>query len=319
MTTTLKQVSSTLRVLALLAAVSLAVVIPRTFLVLNEVTIYTDGFAQQVFHVLTVLFTGASIADESPLFLIHLLRAGIAVFFQGVSAIGGSPLEVLVLSLFVWPVLNLFNGGQRPWLGILLFFIVFLLSFRSVLVCISVGYLVLYQLRAPKKRYLLISYIFSSLSSGAVLLCVCLVSRDIRQLGKGGFGYIFYFVFSLLSLAISGADKFMGFRSGDAGYEATVGNATGLQAAISRNTIVVSILSGDYVRAAVYMFLALILLLFLMRSFFNLKAKWYRFVFLAGVPVMMLEGLGVIALLVPLLMRSAGVYVEQTTRNRLDN
>jgi hypothetical protein len=298
-------------VLSVITAVSLAVVVPRTFLELNEVTIYTDGFAQQVFHVLTVLFTDASITDESPLFLIHLLRTGIAVFFQAVSALGGSPLEVLVLCFFVWPILTLFNEGRRAWIGILLFFIVFLLSFRSVLVCLSVGYLVMYQIYMPKNRYLVASYIFSSLSSGAVLLCVCLVLRDIHRMGKGGFGYFLYFIMSLISLVISGADKFVGFRSGDAGYEATVGNATGLQAAISRNTIVVSILSGDYVRAAMYIFLAITLLFFLIRSFFNPKEKWYRFVFLAGVPVMMLEGLGVIALLVPLLMRSADVYVKR--------
>ena len=294
----------------LLVAV-IAAFVPRTFLTLDEITIYSDGFANQVFSVLVWWFAdGGDLSDEKPLFVVHIIRTVIALFFQVIKSTGGSFLEVLVLCLFVWPVLDLFEGGSRRRLGLLLFFLVFLLSFRSVLVCLSVGYLFLYQLRLSKKHYLLISFIFASLSSGAVLMCIILVLREYGQLLRRGAAYLLYLTLLVASLAVSLLDKVAGFNSGEVGYEATVGNSTGLMAAISRNTIVVSILEGDYLRAAVYLAMLVFLIIFLVVSFIAPRKSWFRVVLLAGLPVMAMEGLGAIALVVPLLMLAAGVDVR---------
>jgi hypothetical protein len=287
----------------------IAVFIPRTFLELDEVSILTDGFASQVMYVLNVLGSGSDLSDEKALFFVHMVRTLVAVVFQFANAIGGPVLEVLLLSLLVWPVLDLFVGRPRRLIGLVLFFLVFLISFRSVLVCVSVGYLFLYQLRSKKNIFLLASFFFSSLSSGAVLLCVLLLARNGRQVFTRGVGYLTYAVLMVTSLAISLADKFDGFNAGDAGYEATIGNSTGIVAAISRNTIIVSILEGNYVRAAVYGFIAVMLLVFLVSSFLRPQTRWYRYILVAGLPVLGMEGLGVVALIIPLLMIAADVYL----------
>ena len=286
-----------------------AIFFPRTFLLLDETTIFTDGYASQVFYVLGVLSSGGDIFSEQPLFFVHLIRTFISVVFSLLNSMGGAPLEVFVLSLFILPVVDLFVGAKRGWISFLLFFLVFLLSFRSVLVCLSVGYLLLYQLRQPKPMYLLVSFIFASLSSGAVLFCVMLVAREGIQCIWKRKAYLLYFFLSLTSLLISVQNKLVGFASGDSGYQSTVGDSTGLVAAISRNTIIVSILEGNYLRAAVYILICLLVVFFLLKSFLDEDARWYRFVFSAGVPVMFFEGLGVIALLVPLLMMIAKLEV----------
>lgn len=303
-------ISTGLRLTLTLLVGVLGYFLPRTFLTLDEITVYSDGYANQVFYVLTVLQSGGDMFQESPLFFIHLVRTGVALFFQAINAMGGPVLEVLVLSLLVWPVLDLFVGSARRRLGLVLFFLVFVLSFRSVLVSISIGYLLLFQLRRPKWRYLLASFVFGSLSSGAVLLCAILVLREGRHLFARGAAYVTYLVLVLVSLAISGADKLAGFNSGDAGYEATVGNSTGLLAAVSRNTILVSFMNGDYARGAVYSAILVFVLAFAVHSYFTPKAAWYRVILVAGIPVMMLEGLGTVALLVPLLMLAAGVFIQ---------
>lgn len=292
-----------------LLAAMIAVFIPRTFLSLDDESILTDGFASQVMYVLNVLGSGGDLSDEKALFFVHVVRTLVAVVFQFANAVGGPILEVVLLSLFVWPVLGLFVGRSRRLLGLALFFLVFLISFRSVLVCISVGYLFLYQLRSKKNIFLLASFLFSSLSSGAVLLCVLLLARNGRLVFMRGLGYLTYAVLMTTSLAVSLADKFDGFNAGDAGYEATVGNSTGIVAAISRNTIIVSILEGNYVRAAVYGFIAVMLLVFLVSSFLRPQTRWYRYILIAGLPVLGMEGLGVVALIIPLLMIAADVYL----------
>lgn len=310
----MKKTSLRLRLFVALIASAMAMLFPRTFLLLDETTVITDGYASQVFYVLTVLGSGGDIFSENSLFFIHMIRALIYFGFSLLGGIGGSPLEVFALSLFVLPVTDLFFGPKRAWVGLVLFVLVFLLSFRSVLVCLSVGYLLLYQLRRPKSVYLLVSFVFASLSSGAVLFCVLLAAREGFQYLQRRKLYLSYFLLSLASLMISVQDKFTGFASGDDGYQATVGDSTGLLAAISRNTIFVSFLEGNYVRAAVYLIICSLIIIFLLKSFLSENAKWYRFVFLAGMPVMFFEGLGVIALLVPLLMMIAGVAVSPDYR-----
>ena len=310
------RISLWLRLFAVLLVGIAGLFVPRTFLTIDDVSVSSDGYANQVFHVLTVLANGSDWFDESPLFFIHLVRTAIAISFQYINRVGGPVLEMLVLALLVWPVLELFAGATRRGIGLVLFFLMFALSFRSVLVCLSIGYLFLYQIKAPNKIYLLLSFLLGALSSGAVLLCVILVLRERWQLFRRGLAYVLYLVLAMVSLGISALDKIAGFNSGESGYEATVGNSTGLVAAVSRNTIIVSLLEGDYVRAGVYIFMLVALLVFLLRSFMDQKAAWYRLVLLAGIPVMALEGLGAVALIVPLLMLAAGVFIEQRS-NRI--
>lgn len=305
----MKRISWAPRIVLVLLAGILGIFIPRTFLQLDDASVFTDGYASQVMYVLNVLSSGSDFLDEKPLFFVHLFRALIAVVFQAVNGWGGPALEIVLLSLFVWPVLDLFIGKSRRWLGLVLFFLVFMLSFRSVLVCLSIGYLFLYQLRSQKSSYLAASFLFGSLSSGAVLLCVLLVLREGPRLFRRGFAYVMYTFFIIASLAVSLLDKFEGFNSGDSGYEATVGNSTGIFAAISRNTIVVSLMEGDYMRATVYILIAVMVLVFLTLSFIRPKTRWYRYVFIAGLPVLGMEGLGVVALIIPLMMVAADVYL----------
>lgn len=279
----------------------------KAYLLLDEETIGADGYASQVAFIRELVDGGGNLFDVEPLYWIQGLRTAIAVAFEVISSIGGPGLTAAVILCALAPLFDLFQTSKRPYLLLLLPFTLIALSYRAVLVYVAIGYLFLYILKRPSSVYLALSFLLANLSSGGVLSALLIAFLIGRAYRKRSLALRVYMISLFLSLGISAWDKYLGFVNQDTGYDATVQGATGLAALLSRSTIFVSFLNGDYLRGVVYVGLLLVALYAFFSAVKSSRYKGYAVVFLTTVPTFMLEGLGVISLLVPVLMFFAGV------------
>ena len=274
----------------------------KTFLYTNA----TDGFTFQVNYIRSHFALGGRFDELEPLLWIHVIRTLVANLFEYLETLGGPWLPTLLISVLFIPIVELFDRSRRPFVAFVIPVAVMFISARSALVVVAVGYLMVYILKNKSPSYLMISFILSNLSSGAVLnnlVIAVLIANSYRRYSIPLWVYI---ISSFLSVIISGTDKYEGFSSGAAGYDSTVYGLTGYLAIFSRSTIFVALLSGDYVKVAAY--LSLVAAAFAV-LFVSLRSKLYRgysVVFLSALPSFLLEGLGVLSLVVPLLLFAAG-------------
>jgi hypothetical protein len=279
----------------------------KSFVSLDADAIVSDGYASQVAYIFGLIEAGGTLLDAEPLYWIHGIRALIALAFSEVYSFGGALLTVVLILACIWPLFELFNSGPRSALALVLPLAVTVLSYRAVLVFVAIGYLLLYIVHRRSLIYLVISFLLVNLSSGAVLsamMITLLLSREYRRVTP------MLVIFSLLlmfSLGVSFADKYTGFLAQDAGYDATIQGATGIMALLSRSTVFVSIMAGDYVRAFAYIGMFFGACYALVYATLKKPFAGYAVIFVATTPAFFLEGLGVISLVVPVLMFLAGV------------
>ncbi|MEY4564113.1 MAG: hypothetical protein RLZZ618_3390 [Pseudomonadota bacterium] len=279
----------------------------KSYLVIDDSAETMDGYASQVIFVRALVDAGDNLLDVEPLIWVHMARTVIAVFFDVLESLGGPPLVSAIVLAGTIPLLVLFKGGRRDYLGLFLPLTVFALSYRAVLVMLSLGYLLLFLIKGRSRWYLVLSFLFANLSSGAVLTALLVGVLLGRAYRKGSLSLLVYLAFLLGSLGISMADKYVGFVAGDAGYDSGVDGATGILAVLSRNTIIVSLIHGDYVRGMVYIVL---LLAAVYGFFYSLNRRiygGYTLIFLVSGSAFMVEGLGVVSLVVPVLLYLSGV------------
>ncbi len=278
----------------------------KTFLSLDEDAISTDGYASQVAFIRALIEGGGNLLNVDPLYWIHGVRTVLALGFEAVHTNGGALATAAVMLACIWPILALFDGAPRSVLALLLPLTMMALSYRAVLVLVAIGYILLYIVRRRSAVYLLLAFVFANLSSGAVLsglLIALLLAAGYRRMTPSMLIFVACMVFSL---AISVADKYEGFLAQDEGYDATVEGATGLVALLSRSTIFVSVMEGDYLRALVYTGMFVGALYALVYAAKRRSYGGYAGIFICTVPAFLLEGLGVISLVVPVLMFLAG-------------
>jgi hypothetical protein len=279
----------------------------KSFVSLDADAIVSDGYASQVYYILGLIDAGGSILDADPLYWIHGIRTIVALVFSEVYSVGGALLTVALLLACIWPIFELFNTGSRSALVLVLPLAMTILSYRAVLVFVAIGYLLLYIVRRRSSVYLVLSFVFANLSSGAVLSAMLITFLLSKKYHRATPALLLFALFLMFSLGVSFADKYTGFIAQEAGYDSTIQGATGFLALLSRSTIFISIMNGDYVRAFAYIGLFFGAFYALVYASLKKQFKGYALIFISTIPAFFLEGLGVISLVVPVLMFLAGV------------
>lgn len=273
----------------------------KTFLSLTDL----DGFTVQVTYIELVLESGNNLFDLEPLLWIHALRALVANIFVWVEeSIGIGFSFFLILLLFV-PVLRLFANLRWGFFVFAIPFAAAILSPRAALTMIAVAYLVAFIINGNAKL-LPVSFLFANLSSGTVLnnlIISVLLGRNYHPRSTALYVYI---VSLAISMFISFTDKYEGFAEQRDGYTATAAGATGIWAIISRSTIIVSLQEGDYARFFAYLAFGAVALFLLFVSLRLREYRGYTVILLSAFPSLLVEGLGVVSLVVPVLLLLAG-------------
>lgn len=265
-----------------------------------------DGFTIQVTYIWNYIGGRNSILDLEPLLWIHAVRALIAYIFVSLEERMGDGISTFVILIMFAPLLRSFSRLPR---GYFIFFVpiaALVFSQRTMLVIMAVAYLMIFIFNARSYLYLAASFILSSLSSGTVMNNLIISVILVRNYHKKSIGLYIYIAALAASLLISTIDKYSGFVEQRAGYSSTVYGASGLQAVISRSTILVSLQEGNYTRFAAYIALATLALFLLFISLKLRRYRGYAAILLSAIPSVLLEGLGFVSLLVPVLMLMAG-------------
>jgi hypothetical protein len=269
--------------------------------------IKSDGFTFQVNYIRNFFQMGGKFSDLEPLLWIHTIRTIVAETFVFLEGLGGPFLATALICLLSVPLIKVFEESRIPYIYLAIPVVIALLSGRSALVALSVAYQILFIKEKPRTIYLMISFILANLSSGAVLnnlVIAILITRNYRKYSPSL--YIYMIILSI-SLYISGTDKYEGFSLGSAGYDSTVYGLTGYWAILSRSTIFVSFINQNYERVIAYVALVALSGLVLFVSLRLRHYRGYSVVFLSALPSFLLEGLGVVSLIVPLLLFAAGL------------
>ncbi|MGA4634260.1 hypothetical protein ACPA5B_10310 [Pseudomonas solani] len=262
-----------------------------------------DGYTSQVLYVREILALGGSILDQPPLIWIHLIRSSLFYYFDFLSFIGGAWLVAFGVALFFIPIMRLFIHARFSYLSILLPILIALVSYRAVFVALSVGYVFLYFLCSRRAIYLICSFIFLNLSSASVLIGILVVCIYAFRFSAWNWRLGVFLISLILSFVVSLQDKIIGFMSASVGYQPTVPiGGGGLLGVLTRNTIFTSFYEGDYIRGGVYLAFLFAALLIILLSLCVREFRGYGLLFFLGLPAFFLEGLGVVALIVPLFM-----------------
>jgi len=279
----------------------------KTFLSLDAESIATDGYAAQVAFIQEVMAEDGSILHLKPLYWIHGARASVALAFTALEQLGGAWLVGFFFYLLLKPLARVLSESTRPLAGIALPIAMVALSYRSVLVVASIGYLVLYIRYTDKSWYLALSLLLANLSSGAVLASMLIAGFIGPNYRKNSYLLRAYAIVACASLVISLQDKVQGFLAGDAGYDSTIRGATGILALLSRSTIFISFSEGNIARGAIYISILAVALFAIIQAGRQIQYGAYLRIFILTLPAFFLEGLGVLALLFPVLMFSANI------------
>lgn len=279
-----------------------------------------DGFYSQITYILECLDNGEFISTtiDEPLFFVHFIRLLAVAPFLLIEELGWPPIvESAWLLLLLWPLVSAKFIRKQALAYPLLLSVPYVLSFRGVLVGISIGYIFLIVSSPVKRKRLLflVSAIFANLSSAAmiawlliVFLCFGILRR--RRLRSSLPAVI---TFQIISLLFSFSDKIQGFLAGADGYQGYPEAGDNLlMVVISRSTIFSSIVEGQYVRAVGYA----VALAFVLAAFVIIMTRKghaisiYRKFFLCVAPTFLLEGLGMVAFVYIFICFMLGVRPE---------
>lgn len=275
-----------------------------------------DGFVSQLLTVGTILSEGDSIGllEESWLPLVHVVRFVCVTPFLAVESVLGPLGPLVMLMLLLWPLTRMPISGVRNPLLLLPLALPVLVSGRGVLVAVGLGYVVMHLLERRNTWMLWLGGLLCNLSSASVLMALLLISigiskslkADLPRSMRGQRQMVFILLFA--SFIISAIDKLAGFGSGDAGYEAHAFDSENLMMVIiSRSTLVVSVVDGQYIRALVYGAIAALLSAKLISVFLDPRQGIERRILICCAPGMLMEGLGVLAMLFPLFWLFSGI------------
>ena len=274
-----------------------------------------DGFSMQIAFAGTLVsqWAATDIIDDSWLPLVHVVRLIAVVPFLGAESIVGATGPLALLIILLWPLTRMPLYAARSPLMLLPLALPLLVSGRSVLVAVGIGFIVMHLLERRHLWMLWVGGLLSNLSSASVLMALLLLIFSKSNSGHAKVSLGIYiqrmivFFLLLMSFVISAVDKFMGFGSGSVGYAAHGLDTENLLLQVfSRSTLAVSLYEGQYIRALVYFAIATLLFLKLFIAFYKPNQHIGRRVVLCCVPGILLEGLGALALLFPLIWLMRG-------------
>lgn len=261
-----------------------------------------DGFTYQILYIRGLVDIGINISNLEPLLIVHYFRFLVAYPIDYIDHSNYNFLTPIVILLIIEPLIKIFKTRQGKYFFLLLIVLPIFMSYRNILVIAGIGYLVYYIKINKNPAYLLFSALLVNLSSGSVLVAIVCSLIFCRVYRVMDLRIIFYTIFLSISLLISLTDKYMGFSLGESGYAATEYGATGIFAIITRSTIYVSVITGNYFRAAIYFLVGVSALFSIIFASRHAHYRGYAVIFIASLPVFLVEGLGVIALIIPILL-----------------
>lgn len=272
-----------------------------------------DGFQAQLLYVGSLLRDGElfSGAEESFLIWVHLARLFAVSPFVSIELVLGSPGSLVLLLLLLLPLVRYPVEDKWSPMQLVPLMLPLLVSGRSVLVSVGVAYVLIYLLRRDSGAWnLWLGLGFANLSSASVmtslLLLVFVNSEKTSKIGARLHRVAALVVLGLSFLA-SLIDKYEGFQVGSAGYEAHAFTSESLVLSIvSRSTLLVSFVEGQYLRFIVYLGIAAYLGFKLVSLLRDKEAQKGRHVLLCCFPGVLMEGLGVLALFFPLVWLVSG-------------
>ncbi|MCH4293893.1 hypothetical protein MJ923_06190 [Shewanella sp. 3B26] len=248
--------------------------------------VYNDGFYSQVSYVFANYNTGSIF---SPLFVIHSFRLFVVFPFYLAYINGWSGYsEALIYLVYMLP---LFLAKDRVivFSGLLLLFFPLLLSYRTVLGMLGLGYLYI-CLFFDKGRYFLLifSALLANLSSGIVVGWIFGVMSSFKYLKRNYPLIIPVFIVMLIGFLGSLVHKYE-FMFSSAG---SVSNGSFFE----RSTFYVAIEHQQYSRLFIYSIVTIALLFVVLSgacsSRFSNRATLF---FFGGMPLIFFEGVGLIS------------------------
>lgn len=316
-----------LKALGLVVAVVVIVIAVVTgYQFIPQAAEYGDGFASQLATARVLLSDGvqSGLIDESWLPILHVVRLMIVEPFLIAEELLGPAGSAALLLFFLWPLTCLPGSTKRSLLTLVPLFLPVLVSGRGVLVAVAVGYVVTYLLDRRRSWMLWAGIIFANLSSASVLICfVLLIAGLAAPAGssvslKWGGQRILATLLLGISISLSLIDKFEGFNAGAPGYNAYAFESENvLLSVISRSTFIVSLVEGQTLRVVAYGVFAVLLLIKLVATLADPNRRLERRIVLCCIPSLLMEGLGVVSMIFPLvwlLQGFPGVRAQKHTK-----
>lgn len=273
----------------------------------------SDGFALQLAYMTSLVqdWHLYGYSGESWLVFVHLVRWAVTAPFLFVESIAGPAGPIALLLLLLLPLTHVPGRGQQGLLTLVPMALPLFISGRGVLVAVGVGYVVMYLIEHRGAWMLLLGVLLANLSSASVLMCLLLLAFGYAPDSRGRAACKWQRVCAIallaISLAISAQDKITGFSTGQAGYDAQVdGSDDILIAILSRSTLFVSLVEGQSLRFLLYSAVAAFLLVKFVALIASPRRYTARRILLCCMPGILLEGLGVLAMIFPLIWLFAG-------------
>lgn len=270
----------------------------------------TDGFSMQIATAGTLItqWAATDLLTDSWLPLIHVVRLIAVGPFLGAEFVLGAAGPLALLLMLLWPLTRMPLYPVRSLITMFPLALPLMVSGRSVLVAVGIGLIVMHLLERRHLWMLWVGGLLSNLSSASVLIALLLLifsrinPRGAKLPIRIYSQRIMVFLLLLASFVISAIDKISGFNSGSGGYEAHgLETENILVQVFSRSTIAVSFYEGQYIRALIYSVISALLFLIIVKSLVRKNEMIGRRIVLCCVPGVLLEGLGVLALLFPLI------------------
>lgn len=319
---------------ALVALVVLCALEKQFFYAVNA-----DGFTQGVLFIDKLSLR--EVLDH-PLYLVHVLRYVAVWPLWIVHGFAVAPLlNALFMLGVLWPLASIPMNGRTqasPW-RVALFYLPCLLSMRSVMVTAGIGYLfVLFVSQYRSRLMFVVSALCVNLSSAGVLLWLIACAGNVHHVFRLRLTGLLVVLVMVGSLSISILHKYHFFHEGTfysehvtdnhahpvrnyvaalfgmEGDDATLREMIGQQAwwirsaffaitMLDNSTVVMSLTVGNYTRALVYLALLMLYVYCLKISLRGGQYEKAMFFFLAlSFPMFLTEGLGVIALVSPMVL-----------------
>ena len=256
---------------------------------------------------------------QNPLYWVHIVRF-IAVWpFWLVKDTAIAPLfNAVGMMAILWPLATttLAHHTRAHPLRSVLFYLPIFVSFRSILVVAGVGYMFLmYFRRLQSAPVMFLSVLFANLSSAS--LAVWLLGMLVQGRKFAG-SLVYYGVVALAMLSISASLSHKIPYFGQVAVQAESLPSVAIEhkiqrslmliekivrAAVDRNTILISLKEGNTLRALFYIAILAALIAAILRCLQLPILRWNigLFLILCG-PVFLLEGLGVVCLIAPLII-----------------
>jgi hypothetical protein len=238
--------------------------------------------------------------------LVHAVRFVVAYPFLWIFEHGYPPVfESMVLLGYMLPIANAEFNGKKKYFQVAFLYFPFFISYRSVLVACSVGYLFLLIYSEKKSSTLVwISALLANLSSGVVMGWLLVVLSNYRRLSSKTRKLSLIVACMLLSLSFSLSQK-VEFFSDEARATDT---SNGAVEAFQRNTLIVSYENHQYARLVIYCLAVLMLMVILVHGMLQKrgfqKSSWF---YVCSIPGLFMEGLSVLAFVVPILWFYLGI------------